>query len=576
MTDESQLMEFGRALFETADNTAMLLPAVNSMLTAKQYDEICAIMQCSFINSHYYGNKYSSNLLSATIEERYFDRFMEILIGLGISENLYAPMFLYAMNPATTTPAKNWRRPAYEYFLKAAYKDYDRILDLFDRLAPNETFVLDVLLECNRDKTVEMLVRRKSGGNIARVKLIHGYLKKHAPESLSKKPLKPPQKEDPDFNDAQGLIDYCRAHRDGKTVKKIKAALKIVDGDNLSDMADYLLAEYDPSDKRTAYLSRFFAAHGSPELRSLLPAAVETGARPRRYDTLLSALEMSMDDVEDANAPDCELDAELCRVFTIDGFDLYVRVTPGLGIKMADADGRDFTFSIGATPKKYVMIKRHIENYVRNLRFELDRQRGRFYDAFRFFRIWSAESFKNNILGNHLMRAVASEFFFGEYSQDRLTNVFFIENGMLYDLGRADYTLTGLPVALIHPIDLDGKYAHLKRIEIEQPFQQLRREVFTRMPEAGNNVSRFKGTVIKSGEFLKRLKKGGWRPILKKPDGSFGGICKNFKNLPCTLEFQSLFPGREELLTVGILKTPEENRRVFSEICLEVNELLQN
>jgi hypothetical protein len=154
--------------------------------------------------------------------------------------------------------------------------------------------------------------------------------------------------------------------------------------------------------------------------------------------------------------------------------------------------------------------------------------------------------------------------------------VFFIENGLLYDLDRIDFKPTGLPIALIHPIDLEGRYAHLKRSDVEQPFPQLRREIFLRLPEAGHNISRFKGTVVRSGEFMKRIKKGGWRLISKRPDGSYGGISKTFNRLSCSLEFQDLYPGREELLTVGIMKTPEEERRIFSEICFEVNELLQN
>ncbi|GHV01775.1 hypothetical protein FACS1894211_12100 [Clostridia bacterium] len=576
MIDESGLMEFGRALFETADNTAMLLPALNSMLTAKQYDEIFVIMQCSFINSHYYGFKYNSNLKNATIEERYFDRFMEILQGIGIAENVYAPLLFYALDPSVTTPARHWRRPAYQYLLKAAYKDYDRILGLVNRFVPRETYPYDVLLECNRDKTVGILQERKSAGTIADVKNIYDYLKRHAPEALAKKPEKREPPIEPDFADADGLIAFCRAHRDGQTVKKIRAALKFVNADDLAGMADYLLAEYDAANKKTAYLSRFFAAYGSDALKSLLPGLADTGAKPRRYDTLLSALDMSVEDLEDGRAPDCELNAELTRMFTIDGFDLFVRVLPGLQIKMCDADGRDFTFSIGATPKKYVMIKRHIETYVRNLRAELDKQRERFFDAFRFFRKWSMDNFKAHILNNSLMRAVASEFFCGEYSQDRLVNVFFSENGLLYDLDRVDFKLSGLSVALIHPIDLEGRYAHLKRLDIEQPFPQLRRETFLRLPEAGGNISRFKGTVVRSDEFLRRIKRGGWKLILKRPDGAYGGISKNFNRLPCTLEFQNLYPGREELLTVGLLKTPEENKRVFSEICYEINELLQN
>lgn len=574
--DIQELQDFGRTLFETADNTAMLLPALNTMLTAGQYDEIFIITQCSFINSHYYGVKYNSNLYDSTIEERYFDRFIEIVTGLDIAVKTYMPLLFHVINPALTSPVANWRRPATEYFFKIAERDYDLALSLLEELAPREMYLYDVLMRASTDRTVQHLKEQMAGANIGELKRIHSYLKINAPGELPARQEKEVKRHDKniELKDADDLIEYCRANRDPSTVKRIKAALKFIANDDLAAMADYLLGDFDPASKKTAYLSVFFIKYGSKAVKDLLSVSVDT-TREKRYHALLDAMEMDVEDIIDGKVDDYDLSEDFKRCFRIEDFDLFVAVGDGLTVEMQDAKGNSFSFAEGTVPRRFRLIKNHIVKYMKSLSAELKLQTDRMYKAFRFFRKWSEENFTANILGNPVLRAVASEFFWGEYRGEKLTNVFFIQDGLLFDIFNSPYDFGGGEIALAHPVDFENKYAHLKRLEMAQPFDQLRRSVFyPANEELGRNVTRFKGTVTKSGDLLKKLKKNGWRMTKKFHDGSYGAAAKNFAGCECSLEFQNLYPDKNELITVGMLKLGDAGRRLYSEILFEVFQIV--
>lgn len=573
MTAKEELIRFGRALFETTDNAAALLPAIGPMLTEKRFDDIFVIVQCSFINTNYFGVKYNSQLRDASIEERYFDRLMEIFLGLRIPENEFMPLIIAAFNPRTAGEIGRWARPARAYFLALAYRDFDKAVDYVNKLCFGQKFALDALYQCDPDRTVEYLLEQLKTCNFYQAKLVREFLAYRAPELLPPKKTNDALPENTEINVStfQELIDFCASHRDAATVKRIRQGMKLMEDNDFAAMADYLLCDYDASTKRTSYLSSFFAKYGSDHVKALLSASIDPGDK-KKFSGVLNALDLSVDDIMDEKADDMELDASGRKLFVIDGFNLYIAVTNGLGVVMQDENGNSFTFSEGRVPARYRLIKKHIDRYMKALSDELKKQKDRMYEAFKTFRLWRHQTFLANIVKRPLLSCVASEFFWGEYRGEKLISVFYIENGGMYDLNKNPYTLgSDSFIALIHPVDLEGQFEFLKRLSVTQPFDQLRREAFTIPASVPFIITRFHGTVIHSETLQKNLKRFGWKPV-KSGDGSIGAARKYFTGTTAELSFQNIYPDVDALITVGncklIPRVPV--RRIYSEIAYEI------
>jgi hypothetical protein len=267
-----------------------------------------------------------------------------------------------------------------------------------------------------------------------------------------------------------------------------------------------------------------------------------------------------------------ELDITGRKLFVIDGFNLYVAVLHNLQVAMQDDKGNSFTFSDGRVPKRFRLIKKHIDKYMKALENELKTQTERIYNAFRLFRQWRPDKFIQNVAKKPLISAVASEFFWGEYRGGKLTNIFYIENGELFDTGKKPYSLTGDSyIALVHPVDLEGQFEFLKRLNMSQPFDQLKRDVFAMPLTMPSLITRFHGTVVRSGTLLKRLKKYNWR-LVKNSDGSAGAARKEFAGITAELGFQNIYPDIDALVTVGNAKLAPQTpaKRVYSEIAHDI------
>ena len=573
MDTKEELINFGRSLFEAGDNGGRLYPAVESMLVNKRFDDVFAVIKCAFINTNYFGVKYNSALAGASIEERYFDRMIEILLGLRFPEDLYMPLILAAFNPKTAGDIAAWARPARAYFLKLAQKDFNKAAAFVGQFCFAQRFALDALWQCSPDLTTAYLLEQLKGCSFYQSNLIREFLAMRAPETLPPKKAKETAAESVEINisNFEELIEFCKLHRDPATVKRVRQGIRLIDDGDLAAMADYLLCDYDASAKKTAYLSAFFVKYGSEQVKALLSASIDPGEK-KKFSGVLNALSLSMDDVLDEKVDDMELDFTGRKLFVIDGFNLYVAIVNNLQAAMQDDKGNVFTFSDGRVPSRYRLIKKHIDKYVKTLSDELKTQKDRMYEAFRFFRQWRHDVFVSNIVKKPLLSAVASEFFWGEYRGEKLISVFYIENGELFDLNKKPYSLSGDSfIALIHPVDLEGQFEFLKRLNMTQPFDQLKRDVFAIPPTMPSTITRFHGTVLRSGTLIKRLKKFNWR-LVRSSDGSAGAARKDFSGITAELSFQNIYAGIDALITIGNAKlTPRvPARRIYSEIAFDI------
>jgi hypothetical protein len=139
----------------------------------------------------------------------------------------------------------------------------------------------------------------------------------------------------------------------------------------------------------------------------------------------------------------------------------------------------------------------------------------RFERSFLSDRRWENDVFERNVVNNKLLVRIAETLFFGEYDGTRLAGIFVIDKGHMRRasaVGEAIKLADGRTVGLVHPIELDAGSADLKTITSRQAFIQMKREVYTVKDAeiAHNCISRFKGSILPSEQFVEHLKARGY------------------------------------------------------------------
>ena len=152
----------------------------------------------------------------------------------------------------------------------------------------------------------------------------------------------------------------------------------------------------------------------------------------------------------------------------------------------------------------------------------------------------------------------ASSLFFSVYSFGRLIDIVIVHNGTVCNLENAETVIAeNAEVGVLHPLELPTSDAYLKRLNIEQPFVQIRRPVFipSDYEAASNVVSRLKGTVISAGEFRKNLKTFDFRLLHGSKEGVFDRAVAFLGDCACVLEFSPTdFADKKNIVMLGETK----------------------
>ncbi|MDE6397774.1 MAG: DUF4132 domain-containing protein, partial [Clostridiales bacterium] len=116
---------------------------------------------------------------------------------------------------------------------------------------------------------------------------------------------------------------------------------------------------------------------------------------------------------------------------------------------------------------------------------------------------------------------VAESLFYGVYINDLLQNIVIVDRGRVLDIENRDVTLPQeCTVKVLHPVELTSKTEFLKRLNITQPFAQIKRRVF--VPSA-DDIQRggcfgISGTVISLNDFVANMRKCGFRALSRDED----------------------------------------------------------
>lgn len=121
---------------------------------------------------------------------------------------------------------------------------------------------------------------------------------------------------------------------------------------------------------------------------------------------------------------------------------------------------------------------------------------------------------------------VAETLFFGVYRGGTLADIVVVDKGKVLDIENSPYTFPeGSSVRVLHPAELTAKTQFLSRLNISQPFEQIKRKVFLPSAEDNRRVGCYGllGRVTTAEDFILGMRKCGFKVLNRDSDG----ICKH-------------------------------------------------
>lgn len=181
--NENDVAEYGEAILQLNDYKVLLKKFIELLLKAECFEQICAFLNRIFLQQ--IGDaKYKSTRKSYSINERYFDRFVEITIYCNIDKELYVPFFLAIFNAEAKSRMFDYKEPLKEY------------LDIFLKEGDDENFISQLLSSDNKNglseyankstlKTLNALLHGYVNGEITNSAMVRKALIKHTQEGFN-------------------------------------------------------------------------------------------------------------------------------------------------------------------------------------------------------------------------------------------------------------------------------------------------------------------------------------------------------------------------------------------------------
>lgn len=186
-----------------------------------------------------------------------------------------------------------------------------------------------------------------------------------------------------------------------------------------------------------------------------------------------------------------------------------------------------------------------------------------FYDAMVLATSVTVEQFTHEWLAPPYSE-VAETLFFGVYKNGALADIVVVDKGKVLDIENSPYTFSeGSFVRVLHPAELTAKTQFLSRLNIAQPFEQIRRKVFLPSAEDNHRVGCFAllGRVTTAEDFIMGMKKGGFKVLNRDADGICKQVGLSRNGILCVLTIAPI-----DLVTIGPDRPVQaQNVRFYSE-----------
>lgn len=128
--------------------------------------------------------------------------------------------------------------------------------------------------------------------------------------------------------------------------------------------------------------------------------------------------------------------------------------------------------------------------------------------------------------------------FFSVYSGKMLTDIVMVDGGRVLNLQNEPIELTeDCTVRVLHPVELNAQTAYLKRLNIEQPFEQIRRRVFLPSDAArrANACMSVAGRLVTVRDFNKNRRKTGFKILSRDRDGMYSQVGLSREGILCAV-----------------------------------------
>ena len=177
------IAEYGEAILQLNDYQDLLKKFTELLLVSERYEHLCAFLNRIFLQQ--IGDaKYKSTRKFYTIKERYFDRFVEIVMYCQIDKTLYTPFFLAIFNCDAKSLMYDYKEPLKEY------------LDIFLKEGEDDNFIASLLSSDSKNgiseyankntiKTLNVLLNGFVEGEFTNSNVIKQALVKHRQEGLN-------------------------------------------------------------------------------------------------------------------------------------------------------------------------------------------------------------------------------------------------------------------------------------------------------------------------------------------------------------------------------------------------------
>lgn len=120
--------ELGYKLFQIYDCRSLFKTVLTVMLNLKLYNQIATMVSKALVNAHFSEPPYNSTQYIYSAEERYFDRFLEMLRTADIDLHEHFSILLAPLASSSCPELKVWIRPSMELIYKIACKDFGYLI----------------------------------------------------------------------------------------------------------------------------------------------------------------------------------------------------------------------------------------------------------------------------------------------------------------------------------------------------------------------------------------------------------------------------------------------------------------
>lgn len=177
------LDELAELIFQLRDYIPALCNLVKMFLYTRNFDAVYIFVSRLFV-AHVGTIPYQSQA-SYSIMEKYFDRFIEIVINCNISHELYMPLLLKIFQSEKNTGIALWKGPALEYLQTLFNKNETFALDFLKNNTSLKYELLEAVSGFNAPKGISLALEDFCAKeNVDKVQVIH-LLKKYKREALS-------------------------------------------------------------------------------------------------------------------------------------------------------------------------------------------------------------------------------------------------------------------------------------------------------------------------------------------------------------------------------------------------------